>query len=282
MQWIQPSDILDAFSDRLCTNLLFADNCCIIGGIGDIMILDRKEHITHRLRYADGFPIEIPTERSLYLTPDQTLFVGGTNGLCAFRLTEMIQQRVPCSIIPSAIQIRNAAEQVRTITAGLPYLRQLTLNTDDRDIRIRFSTTNHCSALSPHLQYRLIGYEEDWQDATTRHEVAYANLPAGTYRFVVKDACEDKWAIDILVPTPWYLSWWALKIYMAGIVAVIIAVAIYANRQATNKAKARINEQKRIMEQQNEQILRMKEHLENAYISFAAHKSNHHASSGKP
>ena len=269
MQWIQPSDILDAFSDRLCTNLLFADNCCIIGGIGDIMILDRNEHITHRLRYADGFPIEIPTERSLYLTPDQTLFVGGTNGLCAFRLTEMMQQRHPCSIIPSAIQIRNASEQVRTLTAGLPYLRQLTLNTDDRDIRIRFSTTNHCSALSPHLQYRLIGYEEDWQDATTRHEVAYANLPAGTYRFVVKDACEDKWAIDILVPTPWYLSWWALMIYMAGIVVVIIAVAIYANRQATNKAKARIDEQKRIMEQQNEQILRMKEHLENAYISFA-------------
>ncbi|MGN1248111.1 MAG: hypothetical protein ACI4UO_05950, partial [Paludibacteraceae bacterium] len=52
MQWIQPSDIHDSFSDRLCSNLLFADNCCVIGGIGDIMILNRKKHTTHRLRYA--------------------------------------------------------------------------------------------------------------------------------------------------------------------------------------------------------------------------------------
>lgn len=269
MKWEMPPDIQKAFSNRLCTNLLFAPNCCIIGGIGDIVLLNRKQQLTHHLRYADGFPIEIPTERSLYLTAEQQLFVGGTNGLCAFPLQKILHQKTPCTIIPSAIHIQNQAEKVRTLTAGLPSLKQITLNTDDRDIRIIFSTTHHCSALAPNLQYKLSGYEENWQDATMQHEVAYANLPAGKYQFVVKDAYEDKWAIDILVPTPWYLSWWALMMYMAGIVGVIIAVAVYANRQATNKAKVRIDEQKRIMQQQNEQILRMKEHLENAYISFA-------------
>ena len=56
---------------------------------------------------------------------------------------------------------------------------------------------------------------------------------------------------------------------MLCIVGALIAVSLYANRKATNKAKARIDEQKRILEKQNEQILRMKEHLENAHISFA-------------
>ena len=269
MKWEMPPDIQKAFSNRLCTNLLFAPNCCIIGSIGDIVILNREQQLTHHLRYANGFPIEIPTERSLYLTAEQQLFVGGTNGLCAFPLQKILHQKTPCTIIPSAIHIQNQAEQVRTLTAGLPSLKQITLNTDDRDIRILFSTTHHCSALAPNLQYKLSGYEENWQDATALHEAAYANLPPGNYQFIVKDDCNDTWTIDIIVPTPFYLSWWAFVLYMLCIVGALIAVSLYANRKATNKAKARIDEQKRILEKQNEQILRMKEHLENAHISFA-------------
>lgn len=268
--WSIDADRTAALGTRLCTNLLTTDDYSIVGGIGDITLLVHDDNIVYHFNYADKFPIEIPTEKSALLTSDRTLYIGGINGLCALRIPDVLASQSSCSIIPYMLSVRNSAGDLTTIEKGLPYIRTLTLQPDERDIRIRFTTTDHCTVIHSTLRYRLRDYEKKWQTMTDgEEEVHYADLHPGKYIFEVQDDCGDSWEMAIVVLTPWYQSWWAKLMYVLLLVLIIVSSAIYAHRRATRKAKVHIDAQKRMLDQQNEQIQRMREHLENERISFS-------------
>lgn len=268
--WCIDTNLTTILGTRLCTNLLTTEDYSIVGGIGDITLLLNNDKTVYHFNYADKFPIEIPTEKSALLTSDQTLYIGGINGLCAFNIPDVLASKSSCRIIPSLLSIRNRAGDLLTIERGLPYIHTLTLQPDERDVRIQFTTTAHCTVVHPVLAYRLRGYDKRWQTMTDgEEEVHYANLQPGKYMFEVLDDCGDTWEMEIDVLAPWYQSWWAELLYVLLLILIIISTDIYTHRRATRKAKVHIDAQKRMLDQQSEQIQRMREHLENERISFS-------------
>ena len=79
--------------------------------------------------------------------------------------------------------------------------------------------------------YWMEGRDEDWRngDALT-HGVTFTNLPSGKYTLHVKAISADgavskqERVLEIVIASPWWLSWWMFLIY---IVVIIFAIFIY-------------------------------------------------------
>lgn len=58
-----------------------------------------------------------------------------------------------------------------------------TLQTDERDITLKYTAIDYYAPTSIEFRYRLRGLDTDWRYANTRREAIYTNLPAGSFLF---------------------------------------------------------------------------------------------------
>ena len=66
-----------------------------------------------------------------------------------------------------------------------PYSKELTLNHDQRDITIEFSTLDFDNTSSVRFMYKLDGYDSEWRYCgVDAHEVSYNNLSSVYHRAI--------------------------------------------------------------------------------------------------
>jgi hypothetical protein len=85
-----------------------------------------------------------------------------------------------------------------------------------RDLEIDYTALSFVVPQKVHFQYKLEGYDRDWQDAGTRRQAFYSNLPPRNYTFRVK-ACNNSglWneagaALDFNIAPAYYQTKWFL------------------------------------------------------------------------
>ena len=123
----------------------------------------------------------------------------------------------------------------------IPDSKQVELPSGNTVFSIRFAALNYQLQHRIHYQYKLEGYEEDWQNADKTRTVSYSDLPAGTYEFKVRAfllESPDKYdmkSITIIVPRHFLLSQEAVWIYM--ILAAAIAITLFYYREEKMKKK---------------------------------------------
>ena len=83
-----------------------------------------------------------------------------------------------------------------------------------RDLEIDYTALSFVVPQKVHFQYKLEGYDRDWQDAGTRRQAFYSNLPPRNYTFRVK-ACNNSgvWneagaSLDFFVAPAYYQTNW--------------------------------------------------------------------------
>jgi PAS domain S-box-containing protein len=83
-----------------------------------------------------------------------------------------------------------------------------------RDLEIDYTALSFVVPQKVHFQYKLEGYDREWQDAGTRRQAFYTNLPPRNYTFRVK-ACNNSgvWneagaSIDFFVAPAYYQTVW--------------------------------------------------------------------------
>ncbi|TFV93632.1 sensor histidine kinase [Algoriphagus kandeliae] len=92
-------------------------------------------------------------------------------------------------------------------------------------------------------QYRLLGFDETWQDAGTNGRLTYTNLPAGDYVLEVKSVNldgvwnEEPTILKIRVLPPWYQTWWAYSIYAAVFILLAVFFVQEERRRAAKKER---------------------------------------------
>ncbi|KZN43688.1 ligand-binding sensor domain-containing diguanylate cyclase [Pseudoalteromonas luteoviolacea] len=69
----------------------------------------------------------------------------------------------------------------------------ITLDTNERDLTIRYTAIDFYAPQSIEFRYKLEGHDEHWRDALARREAIYTNLPPGefTFKLEVKRRGED-------------------------------------------------------------------------------------------
>ncbi len=93
----------------------------------------------------------------------------------------------------------------------------LRLRAGDDNLELSFSNFDYRNADATLYQYYLEGAEDGWREPANSPRATYSTLAPGTYRFhlrsVVGQRVSRERVWSIVIPRPWYASWWALAAY---------------------------------------------------------------------
>jgi PAS domain S-box-containing protein len=109
-----------------------------------------------------------------------------------------------------------------------------------RDLEIDYTALSFVVPQKVHFQYKLEGYDRDWQDAGTRRQAFYTNLPPRSYTFLVK-ACNNSgvWnesgaSLNFFVAPAYYQTNW----FRLSCVAIFIALLWTLHRWRVHQLKS--------------------------------------------
>ena len=145
------------------------------------------------------------------------------------------------SVDPNAILPRSARraviESVRVDGRAIDSSGVVTLPRSLNTLEIQYGGLDLAAARKLIFRYRLEDADADWVDAGARRAAYYGNLRAGRYRFGVQAFSPDGgWgpvsvALNLLVPTVFWQSWWFIAAAVAGLVATVYSLGAW--RQST-------------------------------------------------
>ena len=190
---------------------------------------------THAATYysnADGMLVtSFFKDARIKLRSGRILF-GGNNGICAFtptpqtKLVEPIKQRV----IITDILLQNKSIFDNELNFHFNADKnKVTFDYAQNNMTIEFSALDFSAASKIQYAYKLSGVDNSWNYVSNnRRFVSYANLPDGSYKFMVKASDENGiWSdqitsLQVVIRPPLYRTWWAYLIYL-----LIIGLSTY-------------------------------------------------------
>lgn len=190
---------------------------------------------THAATYysnADGMLVtSFFKDARIKLRSGRILF-GGNNGICAFtptpqtKLVEPIKQRV----IITDILLQNKSIFDNELNFHFDADKnKVTFDYAQNNMTIEFSALDFSAASKIQYAYKLSGVDNSWNYVSNnRRFVSYANLPDGSYKFMVKASDENGiWSdqitsLQVVIRPPLYRTWWAYLIYL-----LIIGLSTY-------------------------------------------------------
>ena len=124
----------------------------------------------------------------------------------------------------------------------VPESKSVTLPHHGCSFAFRFAALNYQLQHRMHYQYKLEGYDDDWQNAGKSRMAEYSNVPSGKYHFFVKSFllespdAYDMRTIEVIVPPHALLSSTAVYIYLFLLVAGMIGGIIWYEDYLKKKA----------------------------------------------
>ncbi|MCM1356250.1 MAG: ATP-binding protein [Staphylococcus sp.] len=209
----------------------------------------------HRYDGDDGLQNSDFNQRSFALLPNGEMLVGGLYGINSFIPDNIVYNRSLPRVMFSDIYIGSQKVRIGEKIDGHIVLKSspnrgstLELWPGQTSFTVTFGTDNHILPEKTTYQYKLEGFDKDW--TTTEpgvNRAYYANLPAGSYRLLVKarnnDGYESSSAAELKIkihPTFW-LTTWAKIIYT--ILLILLIYAVY--RLIRRRERHRFNEKRR-------------------------------------
>lgn len=129
-----------------------------------------------------------------------------------------------------------------------PYSDEITLTYEQRSPNIHFSTLDYSDVRNVKYTYRLEGFDQAWSKPSSTPWAAYQKLPAGKYVLHVKACTSDgTWGKEstlvIRVKPPFYLTSWAIMIYVLLVLGVIILVVKFVHDKNVLRNRIRLEQE---------------------------------------
>lgn len=212
-------------------------------------IFDQRDGLPGPIQLGDGYP-------GCVQSTDGRLWFAAAGGVAWINPTQILR-----NLLPPPVTIRSITAN-RTRYASSPRLK---LPPQTRDLLIDYTALSLAIPERVRFRYKLEGYDANWQDADTRREAAYTNLPPGHYRFRVI-ACNNDgvWnetgaSLDFSLLPAWYQTIW----FRSG---CVLAFAIFLwtvyqfrlrqlERQYSARMEERIGERTRIARELHDTLL---------------------------
>lgn len=161
---------------------------------------------------------------------DGRIYFGGIPGICA--------------VTPSA-RLDQDSKNIPTFITGVYVMgkpiangNSLTLQPDEYDLDIHFSSLDYLNARKIRYAYRLAGLDKEWNYTTVgQHTVSYKHLPHGNYVFEVKATdgygiwSEKITRLHIERLPAFYQTRWAIAFYILVVIAgIFVGLRFYLRR----------------------------------------------------
>ncbi len=196
-----------------------------------IASFDRTTETFRSFTLADGLQgMEFNGGAAASLASGELAF-GGVNGLNLFSPQAIVGSRFAAPVVFTAVDIGASHVPLR---AGEP----LSMAMADRIVRFEFAALDFAAPARNRFAYRLVGFDERWIEAGSRHDATYTNLDAGLYTFQVRASNHDGYwsdqvaSIDLRVTPPWWDSLPARLAYLfAGLAIAVVAWRTHRRRR---------------------------------------------------
>jgi hypothetical protein len=165
-----------------------------------------------------------------YYTVDRKKLMTKTGSLLKLRITDFLVDGV----------VQTPRQPGQAYDYYVPESKSVKLLQQDGEFSFRFAALNYQLQHRVHYQYKLEGYDEDWQNAGKDRMATYSNLPSGTYQFQVKafllESPEnyDMRTIEVVVPASFLLSTKAIWIYLILLTIIALTALWWYQRRLKN------------------------------------------------
>ncbi|RQO59355.1 hypothetical protein DBR47_11960 [Paucibacter sp. KBW04] len=143
-------------------------------------------------------------------TRDGKLWYGGFKGL-----NVLDPSHLPSNSSPLKVLLTGLRQEGKELEQGvaLEHLQSLHLPFDKSSFEFEFAAPNSTNANQNRYAYRLLGFEDQWQELGNLRQGRYSQLPAGDYELQIKAANNDGlWnesalKLKVTVSTPFWQTW---------------------------------------------------------------------------
>lgn len=197
----------------------------------------------------DGLMVNSFLRNSVYKDREGNLLYGGNGGISLLSpRTGMIGNNQNRRIFITDIKANNQSLLQRGNNTGIDLVKQqITLEANDKNIEIDFSSLNYSFSTKVRYAYKMLGVDDDWMYPEYNRQFAFYNqLSKGNHTFLVKATNEDGlWnkeitKLHIYKKPTFYETWWAYAIYLILILALTLRIFTRIRNRIKLKNELRI------------------------------------------
>nr|WP_288242698.1 two-component regulator propeller domain-containing protein [uncultured Bacteroides sp.] len=185
----------------------------------------------------DGFLNVELEESSALRTLNGDLWIGSKQGILVFSPDKLETQHTnyDTRIVDFKISNRDlrSFREHPVLKEAITFADAIWLNYNQSMFTIEFAALNFYNQNRVSYRYILEGYEKEWHYNGKNRIASYTNVPSGTYTFRVETIDEanpelvSNCTLDITVLPPWWLSWWAIFVYVIlGVAALYFGLRL--------------------------------------------------------
>lgn len=173
----------------------------------------------------DGFRVG-----SCLKTKAGELLWGGYHGICYFYPAQLKNSSAPLQV---SIHSLLAKDSVIDISSS----NNIHLSYADNSITIGFAGIHLGVTGKTYYQYRLHGFDKEWQKGEDVQTARYTSLPPGNYEFEVKASLDGvNWTgaarkLNIVIVPPVWMRWWFIALAAIVFAAIIYALIYFRNKK---------------------------------------------------
>ena len=191
----------------------------------------------------DGLPSAKFHSNGSFREKDSGLMVfGGVDGITFFYPDSITPNPNPATARLTALRLHNRlvvpGEKIngrKILSKNISHTDYLELPFSENEITLEFSALHFSSPDKNRYQYRLLGFNDQWQETGSQNRRAtYTNLRPGHYIFEVKatnndgEPSDEVARLNLKILPPWWLKPWAYAIYLAFFLFMLLIFRRYS------------------------------------------------------
>lgn len=221
------------------------------------VVVDREDNVwfatfesLYRLDPVSGVPIDMNgflgvtrgsfNPNAVCRLSDGRLAFGTADGVIVFDPAEF-SMKDPGQIAPVISGFNLPDGSKPTVSTNVDLLDRITLKAGQNSFRIAYSALDFTSGYRTSFSSQLVGFDMVPRLSDAAGEIDYYNIPSGKYDYTLKVI--DKYSgnilgerhLSILIKRPLLLSWWALSLYAALLVAFVAMTVAWYRRKSYNR-----------------------------------------------
>jgi PAS domain S-box-containing protein len=167
---------------------------------------------------SDGLQANEFNSNASYTCYHGTLYFGGINGITWLIPTFIRDSPTPPSVVIKGLRSGNTYIRPpfhpEHLTKEITVADTVRLFNDDRVFSFEFVAMDFVAPAKNQYQYRLEGFDDDWQMIGTKREATFTNLSPGDYVFRVRAGNPDGvWnetgtSVHVVIVPAWWQTWW--------------------------------------------------------------------------
>ncbi|MDE6459378.1 MAG: response regulator, partial [Paramuribaculum sp.] len=193
----------------------------------NVVKLNLYDKTVQSVSFSDFFPESHIIFECALMRLDDDILVGSTKGITRLNRTDFDASgttEMSPEIYFSKLIMQNKdihpEDGSGIMEQALPYSNKIILPSDNNGFSIIIGVSDYLATTGTHsIEYRMDGMDSQWQTAVN-NEVKYKNLPIGSYKLRARLTNGKEISLNVIVPAPWYRSWWAWMIYSAIVIAI--------------------------------------------------------------